>query len=142
MQEPVSPKPETPEDEAKHDACRPIADGSACALVPTPAIDGNSRPENLHCCERKHAEYECKTKPQNKQVRLRSRPSDMEPRDCFECQHKSHRRRLADWPERDECLPVGAGPQEILRHVGHFHESDFRAWVGADLKQAIREYRA
>jgi hypothetical protein len=50
------------------------------------------------------------------------------------------RRRLSDWVER--ALPADVtSASEIMKVAGHEHASDYRAWVGADLKAAIFEWR-
>ena len=117
------------------------------------------RPKNQGLCPRAAPRPLRQRSNQSQPVRLRYRPPDRAVDQALDVLNWKNfwrllltispfrkwlrsRRLLADWLERDECLPVDAGPQEILRHVGHVHGSDFRAWVGADLKQAIREYRA
>jgi hypothetical protein len=51
---------------------------------------------------------------------------------------RRRRRRLLDWPDRSSAGPSTPVNSRSSNRLATFHESDFRARVGAELKQAIR----
>lgn len=51
--------------------------------------------------------------------------------------------RLGRWLAEDRCLPADTqSPAQLLKHAGKVHSVAYRAGLGAELKQAIREFRS